>query len=404
MIRENKIYSFTPIVKDNSRPAQIIKNFQKVSNSLKTDIIKLFSEKETITWINANQKSKEGNHTNYYAYNRKDYSFLSKLLNEISLKEQELSCKGYNLEGIKSFNRNVWLDLSRESNAIEGIFEDFDVDLRDFRTQLRGKFAISDPDCINFNCYDYFKILNKREKEISKKNDSVVYSVDNDAMSIKGKTKKHKLSISTVRHYIAYKYAYKCAKKEIATNSNLMNEFKDIIHWVASLLSGNDFVSFRYDTARVEGANWAPVKTDEIEYKINALTKFMFDAKQSAHLHPIEKAAIFHAEFIRIHPFADGNGRSTRILTNYFLIREEIPTVSVKCYKDEKQKYFNAINTAIEKHEIDDLIDLFYNEVLNSALKIKECLVAIEKSQKKDIEEENKKIKKINWKNGSFNL
>lgn len=39
-------------------------------------------------------------------------------------------------------------------------------------------------------------------------------------------------------------------------------------------------------------------------------------------LHPILKAGIFHSQFVHIHPFADGNGRTTRLLTTFLLYKD----------------------------------------------------------------------------------
>lgn len=112
--------------------------FAKVSNALKSaDGWKLYKEKDNLHWINPKAKA-HSRAINYYAYDNRDYTELNNLLNRISVREARMREAGYNLEGIKSFNRNAWMDLSRESNAIEGIFEDFDYDLLDFRTKLRG--------------------------------------------------------------------------------------------------------------------------------------------------------------------------------------------------------------------------------------------------------------------------
>jgi len=40
-----------------------------------------------------------------------------------------------------------------------------------------------------------------------------------------------------------------------------------------------------------------------------------------------ELAADLHGEWVRIHPFADGNGRTARILCNWILLRYELPPV-----------------------------------------------------------------------------
>lgn len=38
-------------------------------------------------------------------------------------------------------------------------------------------------------------------------------------------------------------------------------------------------------------------------------------------LHPIERVAKVHADFVGIHPFIDGNGRMSRLLMNLELLK-----------------------------------------------------------------------------------
>lgn len=369
-----KILKQKPI-EEELRCLSLTRKFNEVSNSLKTvDGLKLYNSKDNIHWINA--KAKQGSKLiNYYAFNDFDFRELNILLNEISVREQKMKAEGYNLEGIKSFNRNVWIDLSRESNAIEGIFEDFNFDLLDFRTKIRGEFAI-DPSTKDFDKYEYFKKMYAQIEKITENNDCVI---------LNGNRKSHVLKLETIRHFMAFKYIYKCAKKDRQNNTGITaKEFTDMIQYVSALLSGNSVGSFRIDGARVEGAPWNPVDGKDVMSRLTGLAEWFADDKQSGRLHPIQKAAIFHAEYIRIHPFVDGNGRTGRILTNYALIRNEMPTISVR-YKNTQQ-YYDAIDNAVVTHEIDDLVEIFYNEVLNSAKKINECLDYIE----------TKKIKKTN--------
>lgn len=42
---------------------------------------------------------------------------------------------------------------------------------------------------------------------------------------------------------------------------------------------------------------------------------------QRAQLHPLVLAAVAHLEFVSVHPFDDGNGRTARLVTAYFLAR-----------------------------------------------------------------------------------
>jgi len=67
-------------------------------------------------------------------------------------------------------------------------------------------------------------------------------------------------------------------------------------------------------------------------------------------LHPILAAGILHYEFVSIHPFADGNGRVTRLITLFFLRKNGygfrnvlVPDVY---YLQNRLDYYRALNQA----------------------------------------------------------
>jgi len=66
--------------------------------------------------------------------------------------------------------------------------------------------------------------------------------------------------------------------------------------------------------------------------------------------HPLLLAALLHYRFVCIHPFDDGNGRISRLLMNYVLLKSQLPMVVIK--SDEKRNYLNALNQA-DTGEID---------------------------------------------------
>lgn len=59
-----------------------------------------------------------------------------------------------------------------------------------------------------------------------------------------------------------------------------------------------------------------------------------------------EELARVHAEFERVHPFLDGNGRAGRLLTNLLLIRMGYPPAIVR--KRDRTRYLAALRTADE--------------------------------------------------------
>ncbi len=80
---------------------------------------------------------------------------------------------------------------------------------------------------------------------------------------------------------------------------------------------------------------------------INWLNNHIDPPKRKKHqydLHPLIIATGFHAQFIKIHPFGDGNGRMARILTNLILMLCGYVPAIVRL---EKRKiYYNALNAS----------------------------------------------------------
>jgi fido (protein-threonine AMPylation protein) len=80
----------------------------------------------------------------------------------------------------------------------------------------------------------------------------------------------------------------------------------------------------------------------EVSAKMTDLFDWYHSEKDS--LHPITLASVFHHKFVLIHPFDDGNGRISRLMVNYILLRNELPPIVIK--SGEKLKYLNALRLA----------------------------------------------------------
>jgi Fic family protein len=61
-------------------------------------------------------------------------------------------------------------------------------------------------------------------------------------------------------------------------------------------------------------------------------------------IHPALAAAVAHYEFVRIHPFDDGNGRGARILMNIILIRSGYPPCVIR--REDRAAYLEALAKA----------------------------------------------------------
>ncbi|MEJ0056876.1 MAG: Fic family protein [Bacteroidota bacterium] len=78
--------------------------------------------------------------------------------------------------------------------------------------------------------------------------------------------------------------------------------------------------------------------------KMKELVEKYRNSSQKKLRHPVVEAAMLHYDFVRIHPFDDSNGRTSRLLMNYVLIRNGYPPVIIK--SSDKRGYLDALNKA----------------------------------------------------------
>src|SRR3989338_7386002 len=102
-------------------------------------------------------------------------------------------------------------------------------------------------------------------------------------------------------------------------------------------------------------------------------TKEILDKKT---LHPLFVVGNFIVEFLNIHPFQDGNGRLSRILTNLLLLKEGylyMPYVShEKLIEENKPNYYIALRKSQKtfrsnKEDISKWLDFFLDIVLQQS-------------------------------------
>jgi len=84
---------------------------------------------------------------------------------------------------------------------------------------------------------------------------------------------------------------------------------------------------------------------EEVEREMESLLRWY---EKSVHLHPLQRAAIFHGRFERIHPFEDGNGRVGRLLINIILMNHGYPPMIIR--KSQRLAYFNALEAFDHEH------------------------------------------------------
>lgn len=64
-------------------------------------------------------------------------------------------------------------------------------------------------------------------------------------------------------------------------------------------------------------------------------------------------AAFFHVKFENIHPFADGNGRTGRLLMNYLLVLNNHPPITI--HEEDRRAYYEALEAWDSRQELEPM-------------------------------------------------
>ena len=152
-----------------------------------------------------------------------------------------------------------------------------------------------------------------------------------DKISIGGKPLREIYEVTN--HDAAFNYAKRC----IADGKPLDEEIAKNIHemLMENIQQGG---IYRSVDVRIGGASHTPPTPNEMYSQI----KFFYaDLPQKTDLNAIELAAWTHAEFVRIHPHVDGNGRTSRLLMNYQLMAQGFLPVNISA--EERFAYYDAL-------------------------------------------------------------
>lgn len=167
-----------------------------------------------------------------------------------------------------------------------------------------------------------------------------------------------------VNHNKAFAYVKKCIFENKPLDENIIKDIHSIL--MENILVGG---VYRNVEVRITGAKHKPPVPSEMYYQIK---EFFNNINLKSNLNTIELAAWTHAEFVRIHPFVDGNGRTSRLIMNYQLMSNEFLPVSVN--KEDRLEYFSyleeyAVNgnlvpfadfiAELEEQQLDEYLSIF---------------------------------------------
>jgi len=116
---------------------------------------------------------------------------------------------------------------------------------------------------------------------------------------------------------------------------------------------------YRKTNVIISGVEHVPPDALHVESEMNRFINWY--QTEGASFHPVERAARVHADCVKIHPFVDGNGRTSRLLMNLELMKSGFPPVVLPVEK--RLEYYEALDTAHTKNDYKRFLMLIANIV-----------------------------------------
>ena len=185
-----------------------------------------------------------------------------------------------------------------------------------------------------------------------------------DGISVGGKKLREIYEVTN--HMKAFNYAKRQIDENKPLDENLVKDFHEIL--MENIMQGG---IYRNHDVMITGATHHPPSPSEMYIQIKS---FYRDLDEKT-LNPIELAAWTHAEFVRIHPFPDGNGRTARLIMNYQLMKAGFLPINIRTedrvrYYDSLDKYsadsdlnyFSELVAELEEKRIDDYLAIEFEK------------------------------------------
>lgn len=166
-----------------------------------------------------------------------------------------------------------------------------------------------------------------------------------DGISIGGKKLREIYEITN--HNKAFNYAKSKISEKCPLDENLIKDFHQIL--MENIMQGG---IYRNHDVAITGASHTPPTPNEMYMQIKY---FYQEMRNKSELNPIELAAWSHAEFVRIHPFSDGNGRTARLIMNYQLMSAGLLPINI--HTDNRLKYYEYLDQYASKQKLDSFAD-----------------------------------------------
>ncbi|WP_426094413.1 Fic family protein [Flavobacterium sp. DSR2-3-3] len=173
--------------------------------------------------------------------------------------------------------------------------------------------------------------------------------VINEGLTISGKSMREHLEV--INHHEAIAYIKDLMQKNTSINER---EILSIHNLILRGIHPEDAGRYRKVQVMIQGSSHVPsqpfLNAKEME------DFFIWYETDKLILHPIVLAGEIHERLVTIHPFIDGNGRTSRLVMNLILLQHGYIIANIKGDYDSRMQYYQTLETAQTKNNKEDFL------------------------------------------------
>ncbi len=263
-----------------------------------------------------------------------------KILYEIGFDDLSMRAMAMVREEIEN---NYAVQKSSISKSLQTVLDEIDV--------LKNKLN-------KYRAFDNFRITQALELEYIFESNRIEGNtltlretdlVINEGLTVSGKSMREHLE--AINHVEAIGYIKQLVERNFAFNER---ELLTVHNLILRGIHPEDAGKYRKVQVMIKGSAHMPPQPYLVAKEMEDYFIWMDQHKNK--LHPVVLAAEMHERLVTIHPFIDGNGRTSRLIMNFILLQHGYVIANIKGEYETRMKYYQTLETAQTKQNKEDFI------------------------------------------------
>ena len=169
-----------------------------------------------------------------------------------------------------------------------------------------------------------------------------------DKISVGGKSLREIYEITNHEKAFGFIERKICEKQKL--NEDTLKDIHQIL--MGNIMQGG---IYRNCDVKITGAKHKPPTANEAFYQMKDFCADLYSKNME---NAIISAAWTHAEFVKIHPFIDGNGRTARLIMNYSLMENGFLPISIP--NENRLEYYSTLQNYDLSNDLSALSQMIF--------------------------------------------